>query len=249
MKDTGIVIQARSGSTRLSNKMTRPFYKDKTVLDILLNRLTISDLDIPIVVATTKNRNDNMIESICTNNKVEVFRGDENNVLSRFVTVADMFSFKKLIRICADNPFFDVEGTTELLRNNNADYVSYMIDGDVPSIKSHLGFWGEVVSTAALLKVSSLTTDSLYLEHVTNYIYTHPDKFECTFVHAQENLFNRSDIRLTMDTLEDFKLYQRIYSEIVGESNVLNIDDLIEFIDSNSEIRKVMKQQIIQNTK
>ena len=250
MKNVGLVIQARSGSTRLPNKMLLPFYKELSLLEILLLRFKLYT-KIPIIVATTTNRVDDRIVSICNNHHIEVFRGSENNVLSRFINISKLFSFDYMIRICADNPFFDIKGTINLLNQNinSADYISYILEGDIPSIKTHLGFWGEIVSTTALLRVEQETKEDSYYEHVTNYIYSHTNKFKCSFVKSPDLLYNRKDIRLTLDTLDDFKLYQHIYSEIVGDDTEIDMDKLIAFIDSNKNIKQKMATQIIINSK
>ncbi len=73
MNQISIIIQARTGSTRLPNKIIKPFYKDKTLLDIIIYRL--KEIDIPIIIATTENEKDDEVEEIGLNNKVNVFRG------------------------------------------------------------------------------------------------------------------------------------------------------------------------------
>lgn len=62
--DIGIIIQARTGSSRLPNKMILPFYENTCILDILLNRLKLFIPDIPIIVATTNAENDGAIVEI-----------------------------------------------------------------------------------------------------------------------------------------------------------------------------------------
>ena len=77
-----IVIQARSNSKRLPSKVLLPFYNEESILEIILKRL--KKVNIPVVVATTTNELDNEIEKIVTKNNRICFRGDEENVISRF---------------------------------------------------------------------------------------------------------------------------------------------------------------------
>ncbi|MDB4710952.1 hypothetical protein OAF16_04405, partial [Flavobacteriales bacterium] len=107
MSETGIIIQARTGSTRLPNKIILPFYKEKGILELIVERIN-KYTDIPIVVATTKNPKDDAIVKIASKNGVGCYRGSENNVLSRFIETAKKNNFKNIIRICADNPFLDI---------------------------------------------------------------------------------------------------------------------------------------------
>ncbi len=70
--------------------------------------------------------------------------------------------FDQIIRICSDNPFLDVPATMELLnpQDETYDYVAYRMAGHLPSIKSHLGLWGEVVSLEALKRIKKEPTKS-----------------------------------------------------------------------------------------
>ena len=72
---TGIIVQARTGSTRLPNKVLLPFYKEQCILDIVLQKL--KTLRYPIVVATSNNPNDNKIVKAAKRNNVQIFRASE----------------------------------------------------------------------------------------------------------------------------------------------------------------------------
>ncbi len=247
----GIVIQARTGSTRLPRKMTLPFYKNLSVLDILLNRLKKINNAPKVVVATTINKSDDEIENICKKNKIDVYRGDEKNVLNRFIKCSEQYEFDYIVRVCGDNPFFDIEKTLQLFDffNDKIDYLSYKMSDGTPTIKTHLGFWGEIVKLEALKKISNLTSEKIYQEHVTNFIYSNQKLFYCSFINLPENIRSRKDIRLTMDTDIDFQLYKKIFNKIVGDSNETNINKLINYIDNTPEIKKIMKKQIVKNSK
>ena len=100
---------------------------------------------------------------------------------------------------------------------------------------------------STLEKVIKKTSDALFLEHVTNYIYTNPNEFDLHFLKAPQYLFNRLDIRLTVDTIQDFELAQLLYSLKI-ENNWGHIE-LINFIDSDKTIKKSMNKMIDQNKK
>ena len=102
---TGIIVQARTGSTRLPNKVLLPFYKEQCILDIILQRL--KTLKYPVVVATSSHPNDNKIVKAAKKNNVQIFRASEENVLERYIDCAIENNFSNIIRVCADNPFID----------------------------------------------------------------------------------------------------------------------------------------------
>lgn len=247
----GIIIQARTGSTRLPNKMVLPFYQDSGVLELIVNKIKRSINEYPIVIATTTNPNDDAIVEIANKCSVSYFRGSENNVLSRFIECSNKNNFNKIIRICADNPFIDIEGLKQLINEfdkSDVDYCSYKTSKGIPSILTHFGFWCEAVTLSALETTSKLTNDSLYLEHVTNFIYTNPNLFKLSFLPIVEKVEQREDVRMTLDTEQDFNLLKTIYSKCI-EENIHTIEDIISFVSGNKEWVYLMKQQIDANTK
>lgn len=98
------MIQARVGSTRLPNKILLPFYQNKCILQLLLDKLRQVD-GTNIVIATSKAPQNDAIEHLAKQENVLCFRGEENDVLQRFIDAAHAFDAERLIRICSDNPF------------------------------------------------------------------------------------------------------------------------------------------------
>ena len=253
-RKTGIIIQARLGATRLPNKIILPYYKGLSIIELLIDKLKTNYSDIPFVVATTESRNDDRLVDMLQKKLMKVYRGSENDVLERFIGAAKVYKFDNIIRVCADNPFFDFEGTISLLNKHFeslSDYTGYAVQGEIPSIKSHLGLWGEVVTLKALEKANSLTKEKLYHEHVTNYIYENNNEFHVNLIKAPEILFERKDIRLTVDTKEDFEMSKEIYERLV--SNIKYQDskpeDIVRFLDRNKKYLEIMKAQIYKNSK
>ena len=119
----------------------------------------------------------------------------------------------------------------------------------VPSIKTHYGFWTEYVTLNALKKVDSLTKDSLYHEHVTNFIYTHPEYFNFHLLDTPSILLTRNKIRLTIDTEADFKSAQTIYEELTQISRYPTIEQVIHYLDNHSSYYQTMEQEIKKNSK
>lgn len=249
--DTIIIIQARVGSSRLPGKMLRPFYEGKTILDLIIENLKRSSYCDQIVLATTSNPIDQPLVEIAKKQNISCFRGSENNVLDRFVECAKKFNATNVIRICADNPFLDMELLNLLLceaSKKDVDYCSYQING-IPAIRTHLGFFCEYVSLRALERVQELTKDVFYLEHVTNYIYSHSDLFKINWLACPELIDNYSEIRLTVDTEEDFEITQSIYTELYLKSSKFSFRDVLNFLENKKEYINIMKKNIERNGK
>jgi spore coat polysaccharide biosynthesis protein SpsF len=241
MDKWGIIVQVRMGSTRMPGKVLKPFYGKKSIFNLIIERLL--KVTNQITVATTINYEDNVIEENCRSIGIECFRGSENDVLSRFIEVADKNSFKKVIRICADNPFIDIQGIQSLIKygenNPEQDYVSFYI-GDTPVIRTHYGFWAEWVSVKAL-KQAHIKGSTFHKEHVTNYIYEHPKYFNIMKLPVEQSISNMQNLRLTVDTESDFTIAKSLYS-VYAENN--NLVELIQFVKTKPEIFELMKENI-----
>jgi spore coat polysaccharide biosynthesis protein SpsF (cytidylyltransferase family) len=243
-----ILIQARTGSTRLPNKMLLPFFNGSTILEIVIDRL-IKEFGVQnIVLATTENKHDDSLEQVAKQKAITCFRGDEQNVLKRFIDCAEKFETENIVRVCADNPFLDVQLLSKLIAfatKEKCDYASYKVN-NVPAIKTHYGFFAEYVSLKALKKVSTDTNDKFFQEHVTNYIYTNPDGFVIKWMNAPELIEANSDVRLTVDTMEDFEICKSIYSELESDFSYASI---LKLINVNPELQNKMSSQIQKNGK
>lgn len=243
------IIQARVGSTRLPNKILLPFYNEKSILQLLIDKLS-SFSGIPIFIATSANSENDVLEKTFNNNNLHVFRGSENDVLDRFIKTAQYYNIDKIIRICSDNPFLEKSAISLLIKEikqNDADYISFKINGK-PSIKTHFGFWTEFVTLKALVKVQHLTNELLYHEHVTNYIYTHPEHFNIKWIEGPNILNGKTDIRLTIDTVNDFKTIQEIYASLSDPENI-TIQEIITYLDKHPNWLISMQNEINKNYK
>lgn len=242
-----IIIQARMSSTRMPGKVLRPFYKRETILDIILNTVRNNRYKLPVLLATSTEKADDPLQDWAFANDLGVFRGDEKDVLNRFVEAADLFELTNIVRVCADNPFLDLELFDQLIGTgiaSDCDYCSYMAGDDVPAMKSHLGVFAEWVRSDALRKVQTLTTDAAYTEHVTNYIYTHPDQFDLQWIKAPDEMYNRRDIRFTIDTPADFTLMQQLYGILAERGNTPNFNNALELVETDEKAKQIMQSQI-----
>ena len=247
----GIIIQARTGSSRLPDKVVRPFYKGRSILEILIDRFN-NRAEYKLVVATTTEPGDDTICEICKREGVPCFRGSVENVLERFYMASSEFMIDPVVRVCSDNPFLLQSSPTELIeefRKEKVDYIGYELSGNRIGIRTHFGLWSELLSRDAMRKILKSTSEKSYLEHVTNYLYDQNDKFRIIFLNAPDTVYSREDIRLTIDSESDFLLGKRIYEKYFNSNIELRLDTLIALIDGNHDWKNEMKKCIGQNEK
>ena len=115
------------GSSRLPGKVMSKAGNGNTVLDYLINQLKHSKLINKIIIATTTNKQDDIIIEFAKKNDIEFFRGSENDLLDRYYQCAKNFSSTTILRITSDDPLIDPTLIDDLIRNfqeNNYDFAS-----------------------------------------------------------------------------------------------------------------------------
>ncbi|NII29550.1 aminotransferase [Pseudoflavitalea sp. X16] len=248
------IIQARTGSTRLPGKMVLPFYNEKSILQLLIERLQFFFPSHPIILATTTKENDNTLIGLAKHLGIGYFAGSEENVLNRFIEASLHFGHHEFARICADNPFLNADFLKRMTDHwdqhtgSGIDYLSYQVHPGLPTIKSHLGLFAEITTRQALQKAAMLTNELLYQEHVTNYLYTHAGIFNCHFLNLPAELQGYEDVRFTVDTPEDFQIQQFLFSQ-VQEGPGYDLSRLLAIINEHPDIKHKMQIEIVKNSK
>lgn len=146
MKD-GIIIQARTGSTRLHNKILLPFYGEQRIIDILIENIRRACPDKQVILATTVRPQDDVLEQVARGAGIDCFRGDEDNVLDRFIRAAEAFGLDRFIRVCSDNPFLrpdTFQTFFDAFDEEPADYIAYGFADGRPTISLT---WGCLLSS------------------------------------------------------------------------------------------------------
>lgn len=250
MKD-GIIIQARTGSTRLHNKILLPFYGGQRIIDILIDNIRRACPDKVVVLATTDRPQDDVLAEVARQAGIRCFRGSEDNVLDRFIRAAEQEGIDRFIRVCSDNPFLRPDTFSHFFEAHDAcpaDYVAYGFADGRPTIKSHLGLFAELTTTDALRRAAAATQEKLYIEHVTIYLYTHPESFTVRLLPLPDELEGRFDLRFTLDTQEDFVLLQELYAAFREQTDG-SIHALLQLVEAHPAYRARMLENIAKNEK
>lgn len=251
----GIIIQARTGSTRLANKILLPFSGEERIIDILLERIKASCPGMPVVVATTVRAQDEVLARVAEEHGVLCFRGSEDDVLGRFIGAAECYGIDRLIRVCSDNPFLQTDTFPAFFREHDRlageapDYLSYGFADGTPVIKSHLGLFSELTTLEALRRAARLTDAKLDHEHVTIYLYTHPAEFRVRLLPLPAALEGRRDLRFTLDTPDDFALLQQLYAEASAPGGGRDYETLLKLVEQHPDYRERMLRNIGLNEK
>jgi spore coat polysaccharide biosynthesis protein SpsF len=229
---TSAIIEARMTSSRLPGKVIRPIL-GRPMLELLIERLGRACRLDQIVLATTTNATDDSLEDLTTRLGVFCFRGSEEDVLARVLGAAHATGTELIVEITGDCPLIDpevVDRVVDVFRANRVDYASNDLKQTYPN-----GLGTAVFPTAVLEAVARLTDDPVDHEHVSLYIYEHPERFALSNLESglPERWWN---LRLTVDTLDDFNLIRTIYEKLYPQKPDFALQDVIELLEREPEL-------------
>jgi spore coat polysaccharide biosynthesis protein SpsF len=222
MEGTAIVLQARTGSRRLPGKVLARL-RGRTLLEHAILRLRTGGL--PVIVATTDRAADDAIVNEARRMGIDVFRGAEDDVLSRFLGAASAFGLTTIVRATADNPLVDPDAparSLEVWRNVPADHV---VERGLP-----MGAAVEVVRVSALERSATLIHDPYDREHVTSFI-RRDVRFRALRAMAPGDR-RRPGLRLTVDTAEDLAFVRAILDSPDLSDELPRLPDVIRVADA-----------------
>ncbi len=219
---TLFILQARVNSKRLFSKSILPIYKNKSSIEIIIEKAKKSKLFDKLYVATGPIKKNKKILSIIKN-KANIYFGSENNVRKRFEVIQKKENSDLVIRATGDNPLIDMELVKYLInlikKNNQVSYLKINKDYVSP------GFSAEIFKSKYFFKYLSTDQSSYAKEHVTVHMLR---KKKSKIIKPPKNFFTPS-IRVTLDTIDDYNFLKYIYSKI----NLPNIKKFNKFLKFN----------------
>jgi spore coat polysaccharide biosynthesis protein SpsF len=202
---TGVLLQVRLGSTRLPGKALLEL-AGRTVIEHAMRSLRRLPVSAHLLVTDAQSAP--ALHEPAARCGFRVFVGPQENVLERFVLAAREFELDEIVRATGDNPLVSWELArlaVAVRRRADADYVGF----DGPP----LGTGVEVVRTAALETALRESDDPYDAEHVTPFLYRHPEWFTVVRVPAP-GAYHAPRARVTLDTADDLRELSAIFEDV-----------------------------------
>jgi spore coat polysaccharide biosynthesis protein SpsF len=229
------IIQARMSSTRLPEKIMLKVC-DKTVLEHIILRIQKSKKIDKILIATTTNKTDDVIENFCKEKQIECFRGSEDDVLSRYKFANDYLNSDIVVRICSDCPLLDsniIDDVINTFQNGNYDYVNNLM----PLPRTYPdGLLVEVFSSKVLNEAYVEAKKPSDREHVTLFMWNRPKRYNIFRLDYKEDF---SKYRFNLDYPEDFTVIKAIYESLYPDNPDFVMSDVITWLNNHPEIMKI----------
>jgi spore coat polysaccharide biosynthesis protein SpsF len=200
------ILQARVGSNRLPGKVLLPVL-GQPLLAVLLDRLHPTQEVQNWVVATTDLAQDEPIQNLASAMGFGCYRGHPEDCLDRYYHAAREHGADHIVRLTADNPLVEaglVDWVVDQYQQSlpDCDYASTGLSHTFP-----LGLSVEAFSFAALA-AAWREDQSANREHVTPFLYLHPERFKIKALRADHSW---SQLRWTVDTPEDLEFIRSVF--------------------------------------
>jgi len=210
------------------------------MINYTINQLKNCKISNELIIATSNLERDDVLAKYCESQNVNVFRGDEKDVLDRHYQCAKKFSLSHIIRIPSDKPLIDPQITDLIINTFLSNDYDYIANFEVIKKNNKLIFNSTYPSGTEVEMMSFNALEIAWKnaktpderEHVTPYIYLNPEKFHIKILHHDSNL---SNLRWSLDYERDLTVIREIIKNIPHRPILM--DDIIKFLNDNPNIR------------
>lgn len=221
------IIQARMLSSRLPGKITLPL-EGRPLLQYQIERLRQSKRLTDLCVATVDTRDCDPIAKLCEKIGTTVVRGDEQDVLSRFIKAADVMKPDYIVRVTSDCPLIDpmlIDKIIDEYLNGEWDFCAPDIPNTLPR-----GVDFEIFSADLLYQTDREATAAFQREHVAPFIYQQPERFKCHWPKGGRG----EAYRFCVDTPEDYYLVVKLAAAL-RDDETYSWEDVVVVLDAHPD--------------
>lgn len=229
------IVQARLGSTRLPGKVLRPL-AGRPMLSHMIERLQQARLLADILIATTSLAQDHRIIELARQAGVASYAGPVDDVLARHVGAAQKAGADVIVRITADCPLIDPQTVDSAVQYFLAHDYDFVDDGAERALPRGLDV--SVFSRQALERADLAAQDAASREHVTLYMYRHPDQFRVGQFPVSPEL-HHPEWRLCVDEEDDFKLIEEIYRRLYQPGSIIDMRAVARLLESEPALLQI----------
>jgi spore coat polysaccharide biosynthesis protein SpsF len=219
---TAVFVQVRVGSHRLPGKALLPL-AGATVIAHVMRALSLVPAEVRVLL--TDEASAPQLSEPASQEGFQLFVGSPEDVLGRFCAASRQFSARRVIRATGDNPLTSAglaRAIMEIHQARGADLSHYLGNP-----------WGtgvEVVEADALFQAERDAKDPVEREHITTYLYRHPEMFRIVEEQAPQSA-RMPEARVTIDTPEDFVTVKRIFDDLYRGAPI-DTEDIVRWFGS-----------------
>lgn len=222
------LVAGRMKSTRLPDKAILPIAGRSSVERCLENCLLMPDVDLTVLATSTHER-DSVLAEHTLGGKVGFWRGEEDDVIRRYLGAADHFGIDVIVRVTADCLTISPEVTSLLLDahfRSGADFTRARTEAP--------GTAPQIFNVEALQRIDRLTGGAPFSEYMNQYVENNPELFRIHWVDLPPDLVR--DYRLTLDYPEDLTMYDALYRELEAQNLPPLLRNVFTVLDQRPDI-------------
>lgn len=225
------IIACRLKSSRLEKKALLKIGDITSVEKCIQSCLQFTDTQYTIL-ATSTTEQDDELKNYTYVPEVIFHKGDPDDVIIRYLTIAEQLKVDVIIRVTADMPYVSYEITEILLKSHFESGADYTVSKSVA-----VGSGVEIINVQALRKIKSHFNEANYSEYMTWYFQNNQEHFKLNFVDLPAELTR--DYRLTLDYKEDLQLFNAIQKYLDENSLRATTKNIYKFLDENPDVSKI----------
>lgn len=206
------IIQARMGSKRLKGKSMLDL-AGKPLLLRFIERVIQSEVLDKVILATTKNSEDDCLCDVARELGIEYYRGSENDLVDRIYECAINFRVSTIVRLCADNPLIEAEEIDRIINHHLISAKRGVLYSNTHNISNNGypdGLGAEVYDIRTFGMLWKNETDCELREHPHMWFYNN-DMVET--IQCPEKLRGYSHLKLDVNTQEEYEYIKKIYDK------------------------------------
>lgn len=225
---TAILITARLKSTRLPLKVIKPIHGRPMIIH-MLDRLKLAKHPTEIIICTSSLTQDDPLVKIAQQEGVQYYRGDPDDVLLRLTNAAKKFGVATVVSCTADNPFVDPEYIDRLVDFHLEHGYDYSKSTGLP-----FGTFSYVLACQAMVRACEIKAET-DTEVWGNY-FTETGQFSWGVMEVNDLTVRWPELRLTVDTPQDFELVTRIFDELYKPGQVFSLVEIVALCRRRSDL-------------
>lgn len=233
-------IQARMGSTRLKRKALLDI-SGKSLIENMFHRLKAAKEIDDVVLATSNNKENNVLAKHAEKIGLKYYRGPEKNLITRHYETAKKFKADAILLVTGDCPLLDPELVDKMVKIYRKNYSKFdFFTNSFPPSFPH-GLDMDILPISTFERINREVKDSFNRECFGAYIMKNPKKFR---IFNLKNPINLSSIRLTLDYLEDLILVRNIFNALGENNKVFTGKDILKYLKKNPQVLEINKKRI-----
>ena len=231
----GAIIPIRLNSQRLPRKALMKI-QNKPVLYLLLDRICSSKFlkKENVVICMTNKCYDDELENYVNEYGAGVYRGHPDDLIKRIYDCMNYYQFDIAAQIDGDDILADPEYMdlciSKLIEDSSIDVVT---SKGLPLGISTKAFTNNAVNKV-FSKYKTEQNDTGFGSYFTETDICVNHQIEPI---SESHIFDK--VRLTLDYIEDFNLFKRIFNELYVEGKTIRLDQIVELLKSNPEITEI----------